>query len=271
MHLPIRGLTKADLMGELSPLRAVPAYQLALPLSVAEWRQWGLATGEIWGYLCSDDTLLPGALHRVAREIDPARGRHVVMGRCRFIDEHGRFTGIEHPSHFESHRRVLEVWKGHMIPQPAVFWTPEVWQRCGGMDVSLKYHMDYDLFCRMSRHYRFYFIDQVLATYRLHAESKTDAWTEADRLEDSIRLSRRYWGSPLRPMYWQLALSLAWYRFHRVGRARRLHGKAQEAWRQRRLLPALVYELAAALLAPEVAFYVGIYPALRRRARGILR
>jgi hypothetical protein len=43
VRLPIRGLTKADLMGELSPLRAVPAYQLALPLSVAEWRQLGLA------------------------------------------------------------------------------------------------------------------------------------------------------------------------------------------------------------------------------------
>lgn len=43
VRLPIRGLTKADLMGELSPLRAVPAYQLALPLSRAEWRQMGLA------------------------------------------------------------------------------------------------------------------------------------------------------------------------------------------------------------------------------------
>ncbi|MCX8066337.1 MAG: hypothetical protein N3B68_00690 [Anaerolineae bacterium] len=43
VRLPIRGLTPADLMGELSPLRAVPVYQLALPLSVAEWRQLGLA------------------------------------------------------------------------------------------------------------------------------------------------------------------------------------------------------------------------------------
>ncbi len=43
IRLPIRGLTKADLMGELSPLRAVPAYQLTLPLSMAGWRQLGLA------------------------------------------------------------------------------------------------------------------------------------------------------------------------------------------------------------------------------------
>lgn len=43
IRLPIQGLTPDDLMGELSPLRAVPAYQLSLPLSMAEWRQLGLA------------------------------------------------------------------------------------------------------------------------------------------------------------------------------------------------------------------------------------
>lgn len=151
-----------------------------------------LATGQIWGFLNSDDTLLPGAVRRVAEEIAPERGRHVIMGRCRFVDESGRYAGIEHPSHFRSHLRVLEVWKGHTIPQPAVFWTPEVWRTCGEADTGLT-HLDYDLFCRFSRRYRFHFVDQVLATYRLHAASKTEGWTERDRLEDSIRISRRYW------------------------------------------------------------------------------
>ncbi len=230
-----------------------------------------LATGDIWGFLNSDDTLLPGALYRVAREIDPGGGRHIVMGRCRFIDEHSRFIGIEHPSHFESHRRVLEIWTGHTIPQPAVFWTPEVWKTGGPMDVNLKYHLDYDLFCRFSRKYRFHFVDQVLATYRLHSESKTEQWTEADRLEDSIRISQRYWGSPLGLTYWQLALSLAWYRFNRTGRAREWLRRAQEAWRQGRVLFAVPYAMTGALLGPEVAFYVGIYPPMRNRARGIVR
>lgn len=229
-----------------------------------------MATGKIWGYLCSDDTLLPGALHRVAQEIDPARGRHIVMGRCRFIDENSKFTGIEHPSHFASHRRMLEIWKGHLIPQPAVFWTPEVWKTRGPLDMQLKYHMDYDLFCRFSQKYRFHFFDQVIATYRLHTESKTQGWSEADRLEDSIRLSRRYWGSPLVPMYWQLNLSLAWYQFNRVGRARSLYEKAREARHHRQLMRGSLYMLAAGSLAPDVAFYIAVYPRLRRFAKGVL-
>jgi glycosyltransferase involved in cell wall biosynthesis len=228
------------------------------------------ATGDIWAFLNSDDTLLPGALHRVAQEIDPQRGRHIVMGRCRFIDGHGHFLGVEHPSHFTSHRRVLEIWKGHMIPQPAVFWTPEVWHACGPMDEST-FHLDYDLFCRFSRKYQFHCIDQVLATYRLHAESKTEQWTEADRLEDSIALSRRYWGSPCSLMYWQLTLSFAWYRFNRVGRARARLKQAQDAWRHGQVLQALPAALAGGFLAPEVVFYVGLYPYLRDRSRGLFR
>jgi len=233
---------------------------------------FGQATGDIWGFLNSDDTLLPGALNRVAQEIDPRGERHIVMGRCRFIDEHGRVIGIEHPSHFESHRRVLEIWKGHMIPQPAVFWTSEVWRTCGPMDEASGYHwLDYDLFCRFSARYRFHFVDQVLANYRLHSESKTMKWTEADRLEDTIPISRRYWGSPLSLMYWQLTVSLAWFRFNRTGRGRRLLREAQEAWQRRNLVQALPKAMAATLLAPEVTFYVLIYPCLRSRGARLVK
>jgi glycosyltransferase involved in cell wall biosynthesis len=229
------------------------------------------ATGDIWGFVNSDDTLLPGALQRVAEEIDPDRGRDVVVGRCLFIDEHGKSLGIEHPCGFESFERVLAIWKGHTIPQPSVFWTPEVWRRCGGMDLALKYHLDYELFCRFSRHYRFHPIDQVLSTYRLHAESKTEGWTEADRLQDSIGLSRRYWGPAWSPRRWRLEASLAWHRFDRIGRARRLYLAGQEMRRQGGgRLRALPRQAAAACLAPEVAFYSALYPQWRERAAGWL-
>jgi hypothetical protein len=222
--------------------------------------------------LSSGDTLLPDALHRVAREIDPGRARHIVMGRCRFVDGQGRFIGVEHPSHFESHRRVLEGWKGHSIPQPAVFWTPEVWRICGPMDETLEpAWIDYDLFCRFSRRYRFHLVDQVLATYRLHPESRMERWCSADRLEDAIGLSRRYWGSPLSPMHWGLALSLARFRLDRVGRARQYLRQMKESRRRGHVLWVVRHAVAGALLAPEVAFYVVVYPWVRDRAIGVLR
>jgi len=42
IRLAAQGLTKADLMGELGPLIALPAYQLALPFSRAAWREMTL-------------------------------------------------------------------------------------------------------------------------------------------------------------------------------------------------------------------------------------
>ena len=227
------------------------------------------ATGDIFCFLNSDDTLLAGALEAVAREMGGPGGPKVVMGRCRFVDEQGRYFGVEHPSHFASFRRVLEVWKGHWIPQPAVFWAAEVWRQCGQAEAALA-HVDYDLFCRFARHYPFHKIDRVLCTYRLHTESKTMGWTEAERLEDAIRLSRRYWGSPWLPFYWRLALSLGWYRLDRTGWARRHYQRAEELRRQGRELARLPHWLAAGVLAPDVAFYMAVYPHLRRTLGGAL-
>ena len=39
VRVPAQGLTKAELMGELAALQALPAYQLALPFSREAWRQ----------------------------------------------------------------------------------------------------------------------------------------------------------------------------------------------------------------------------------------
>ena len=39
VRVPAQGLTKAELMGELAAMQALPAYQLALPFSLEAWRQ----------------------------------------------------------------------------------------------------------------------------------------------------------------------------------------------------------------------------------------
>lgn len=229
-----------------------------------------VATGEIFCFLNSDDTLLPGALDRVARDIDPTRGRHIVLGRCRFIDEHDRFLGVEHPSAFESHRRVLEIWKGYCVPQPAVFWTPDVWRRCGPLDEREQLMLDYDLFCRFSRVYRFHFVDQVLANYRMQPESKTSSVTDEQRLAQAIQVSRRYWGSPFSLQFWQVWLSHATFRFGRRRRALARLREAREAWRQARRPYAVGRALTGAFLGPDVATDVLVVPLLKSWWHGLV-
>jgi glycosyltransferase involved in cell wall biosynthesis len=197
-----------------------------------------LATGDILCFLNSDDVLLPGALHRVAREIDPARGRHVVTGRCIYIDEHDRPTGQEHPSAPISHQRLLEGWKGNCVPQPATFWTPAVWQRCGPLDEGEQTVLDYDLFCRFSRAFRFHFIDQVFAGYRLHEDSKSCSTNEDEIQRQMLRVSRRYWGGPARLLFWRMLWALANYR-RRQTAGRVLQGAWANLAKRRRLRAAV--------------------------------
>jgi glycosyltransferase involved in cell wall biosynthesis len=230
-----------------------------------------LATGQVYAYLNSDDTFEPGALHRAVREIDPSRGRHVVMGRCRFIDEHDRFIGIEHPSAFESHRRVLEIWKGYTIPQPAVFWTPEVWKRSGPMDENEQLVLDYDLFCRFSRDYTFHCFDQIVANYRLHTQSKTQGVDDATRLRDSIRVSRRYWRSPFSPFGAAVRLSHAAYVLDRRGRAYRMLLAGKRDWLAGRRIAALANLVAGAALGPGVALQALAAPVARRTGGRVMR
>jgi glycosyltransferase involved in cell wall biosynthesis len=229
-----------------------------------------MATGQIFGFVNSDDLLEPGAITAVVEAIDPAAGRHVVMGRCLFIDEQDHFLGVEHPSGFESHRRVLEIWKGHWLPQPSTFWTREVWERSGPLNTDEQLMLDYDLFCRLSRECDFHWIDRVLSSYRLHGQSKTNAVTDADRLEQAITVSRRYWGSPFSLQYWQIQASYLRYRFDRRSRAVRMMRSGRARQREGRPLSGAAQLLSGALLAPDVVADVAVMPMLRPFARKLL-
>src|SRR5262249_25031196 len=131
------------------------------------------STGEILGYLNTDDTLFPGCLARVAREIDPARGRYVVFGRCLFTGEGSPYLGHEHPAEYRGHFDLLAVWRrGHnSIPQPSTFWHREVYEACGDFDERHNQGLDYLQWCRVSKRFAFHRVDALWSTYRMHPAS----------------------------------------------------------------------------------------------------
>jgi glycosyltransferase involved in cell wall biosynthesis len=170
-----------------------------------------MATGDIIGWLNSDDTYYPGVFDKVARTIDPEKGIFIIMGRCAYVDEHGKTTGKEHPSMFLSHERVVEIWKGYTIPQPAVFFHKQVYEKCGGLDESLYFCLDYDLFIRYSKLYHFHSINELFATYRYHASSKSVEILQGELLKKSMDVSRKYWGAPTTLSHWRYLLSYILY------------------------------------------------------------
>jgi glycosyltransferase involved in cell wall biosynthesis len=188
-------------------------------------------SGEIFGFLNSDDTLYPGVLRQVAREIDPALGRWIVMGRSLFTGDSAsgedcgelgnngagprrdlrRYIGYEHPCEFKGHFDTLAIWKTGMnrIPQPSVFWHRSVWDKCGGLDEATGHALDYELFCRFSKYFVFHRIDQLWSTYRLHNDAKTAKLTEREVVDIAIAATRQHWGPWWSILRWRCESS--WY------------------------------------------------------------
>jgi glycosyltransferase involved in cell wall biosynthesis len=161
------------------------------------------AKGEIAAWLNSDDTYLPGAVTAAVEALDKSKGRYIVMGQCPFIDEEGNPTGVYHPSSYRTRRDLIKIWKGlYSIPQPTVFFFKELLDQFGGLDESLYVAMDYELWLRFTKKYRFTTINKPLATYRLHGKSKTMETTDQELSQKTAEISRRYWGSKVSPSYW---------------------------------------------------------------------
>jgi glycosyltransferase involved in cell wall biosynthesis len=123
------------------------------------------ATGEIIGWVNSDDVLLPGALARVAKEFRDRPDVLWLHGRCEIIDEGDRPI-----------RRWLSAYKD--------FRCREVHERVGYLDESLRYTFDYGLWLRLSALVDPRFVDEKLAAFRWYGRSKSGADFEKQFAED---------------------------------------------------------------------------------------
>ena len=150
------------------------------------------ATGEVLGYLNSDDVLLPGALAAVGETFASDPDLVFVWGRASYLDEAGNAVSpyLVRPDAIE---RLADAC---FIAQPAAFFRRKVWEEIGLFDESLHHTMDYDYWLRIAARYpasRTRFLDRELAGCRVHADAKTVAgWSRA--LDEIFALVKRHTG-----------------------------------------------------------------------------
>ncbi len=138
---------------------------------------FSLTTGEVLAWLNSDDVYAPGALGAVVRTLRET-GARWCFGECAIIDEadqpiRGAISRYKAwVSRRYSRRRLVGR---NFIPQPAVFFRRDLLGEVGGLDGSLPYAMDYDLWLRFARIADPAFITRTLAGFRWHGRSITGA------------------------------------------------------------------------------------------------
>jgi glycosyltransferase involved in cell wall biosynthesis len=131
-----------------------------------------LATGDIIGWLNSDDRYRPGCFETVEKIFAQNPEIDVFYGDYTFIDENGAHLRTRREISFS--RFVLFYHRILYIPTTACFFRRHIFDENNWLDESLQYAMDHEFFVRLAaRGYRFQHVSAVLADYRLHASSKT--------------------------------------------------------------------------------------------------
>lgn len=128
------------------------------------------STGDIIGWINSDDFYLPGTLQFVADELDPKKPE-LLFGNClHFFHEQPVSYGSDVLS--EHQKRDLQL--SDYIIQPSSFWTKETWNVAGPLDESLHFGFDWEWFIRAKKAgVEFKPQTRCLATYRIHSSHKT--------------------------------------------------------------------------------------------------
>lgn len=129
------------------------------------------ATGDIYNWLNSDDILYPDAVKIAVHFMNKYPDYELVYGDRIVIDNGGRIIDTFEPV---SISKVLSRF-ALRIPQETTFFTARMWKHVEGLNESLHYVMDSDLWYRFMEETRFFHIPVFLGAYRNHEASKSVA------------------------------------------------------------------------------------------------
>jgi glycosyltransferase involved in cell wall biosynthesis len=140
------------------------------------------STGQIMGWLCSDDLLVPGTLRVVAERFSRDPRVDVLYGDAVRIDEEDNVLG--HKKEIDFHRFIW-LWSYNYIAQPSTFWRRDIYERVGGLDGSYRLAMDGDLWERFSRTGKIAHVPRVLSLARKYPDQANIRFRKTSDSEDN--------------------------------------------------------------------------------------
>lgn len=152
------------------------------------------ADGELLGWLNADDAYLPGALSMVLEAFRSHPELTWMTGPCIIVDGQGRpiRQGVTKYKNF-----LLRHWSPatyltqNFVSAPSTFFRRDAFERVGGMDLGLRYSMDYDLYLRLGLERAPLIITQPLAEFTM-AEGTLSMTGFRSQFREHEAVARRY-------------------------------------------------------------------------------
>ncbi len=177
-HLVIDGASTDGTLDILRRYSAMPDWQHLRWISEADHGQseainkgFRKATGDIIGWLNSDDLYEPGVFAKVTRAFADNPYIDFVYGDYKIIDEAGKTLILKKEVAFDWDILLCGL---NYIAQPNVFFRSRVFNKLGYLDSSLHFVMDYEFWLRAASYgFRFQHIPATFAACRWHLGAKT--------------------------------------------------------------------------------------------------
>lgn len=146
------------------------------------------ASGELLGWVNSDDALLPGAVAEACAHALAHPEQSFFYGDAVWIDAEGRLLRPKREVDFDW---GMFAYGYCYLPQPATFFRRSAYEAAGGIDPDLHYCMDYDLWHKLARTGACGHIPRFWAAIRSHPASKTSRYPSRFR-DEEMTLRGRY-------------------------------------------------------------------------------
>ncbi len=149
-----------------------------------------LATGELAGWINSDDIFFPGAFKAVVSYwIENGRPNALITGsKLKGNSALDKLTRLE-----QYPLTIKHLVEKNIIEQPSTFYPLSLLQEVGYIDERYRMSMDYDLWLRMAKHGAdLVFLNSDLAVTRVYPETKTHRFQRRSLTEVLQSVWRNY-------------------------------------------------------------------------------
>lgn len=135
---------------------------------------FALATGDIMGWINSDDVLMPDGLATVGSIFGQHDSVNWLTGRITTIDEAGDILH-SHRARCVSYPRFL-AGDYQWVQQESTYWRRSLWDKAGGqLDESLKLAVDGELWMRFLRFSELVPVDARIGAFRFRKGQRSEA------------------------------------------------------------------------------------------------
>jgi len=123
-------------------------------------------SGEVMGWINSDDRLLPGSLYVINKLFSDLPSVNWISGLKCTLEKSGMLIRAVIP---DKYTRINFLYGRSTIQQESTFWRRRLWIQAGGcFNKAFKYASDVELWARFFEHEKLYRVAILLGAFRRH-------------------------------------------------------------------------------------------------------